>query len=131
MSYLDQLSFDDQGLITAVVVDHQTAEVLMVARMNAEALRQTVETGVATYWSRSRGKLWVKGEHSGHKQLVRSVRTDCDKDVVLLRVTQQGPGACHRGFRSCFSWQLSDEREWQLVEEQTFDPQAVYGTSTQ
>jgi len=127
MSYFDDLKFDAQGLITAVVVDDATGDVLMVAHMNAEAVQRTVETMVATFWSRSRQTLWVKGEQSGHQQVVHAIRTDCDKDVLLLRVTLRGPGACHKGFRSCFSWQLSDAGDWQLVEEQVFDPQAAYG----
>jgi len=127
MNYLDELQFDAHGLITAVVVDDATGDVLMVAHMNAEAVRRTVETRMATFWSRSRQKLWVKGEQSGHEQLVHATRTDCDKDVLLVRVTQRGPGACHAGFRSCFSWQLSENGDWQLVEEQVFDPKAAYG----
>jgi phosphoribosyl-AMP cyclohydrolase len=93
--------FDSNGLIAAVAQDHVTGEVLMLAWMNAEALQLTLETGRATYWSRSRNKLWRKGEESGHVQRVVEARIDCDQDAVLLRVEQTG-AACHTGARSCF-----------------------------
>lgn len=94
--------FDADGLITAVVTDAATGEVLMVAHMNAEALAKTIATGDAHYYSRSRKKLWRKGEESGHTQRVIEIRVDCDQDAVWLRVEQTGPGACHTGRRSCF-----------------------------
>jgi phosphoribosyl-AMP cyclohydrolase len=93
--------YDANGLIAAVAQDHATGEVLMLAWMNAEALKLTLETGQATYWSRSRNKLWRKGEESGHTQRVVEARIDCDQDAVLLRVEQTG-AACHTGQRSCF-----------------------------
>ena len=93
--------FDASGLIAAIAQDHASGEVLMLAWMNAEALKLTLETGQATYWSRSRQKLWRKGEESGHAQRVVEARIDCDQDAVLLRVEQTGP-ACHTGARSCF-----------------------------
>ena len=93
--------FDDNGLIAAIAQDAVTGEVLMLAWMNADALRQTIETGRATYWSRSRGALWVKGETSGHIQEVTEIRVDCDQDAVLLKVRQTG-GACHTHRESCF-----------------------------
>lgn len=93
--------FDANGLIAAVAQDHASGEVLMLAWMNAEALNLTLETGQATYWSRSRGKLWRKGEESGHTQRVVEARIDCDQDAVLLRVEQTG-AACHTGAKSCF-----------------------------
>jgi phosphoribosyl-AMP cyclohydrolase len=96
-----QPKFDAQGLIAAIAQDAETGEVLMLAWMNAEALRLTLETGEATYWSRSRGALWRKGETSGHVQQVVEARIDCDQDAVLLRVRQVG-AACHTGRRSCF-----------------------------
>ncbi len=96
-----QPRFDAAGLIAAVAQDAETGEVLMLAWMNAEALRLTLETRQATYWSRSRGKLWRKGEESGHRQEVVELRVDCDQDAVLLRVRQTG-AACHTGARSCF-----------------------------
>lgn len=95
--------FDDKGLITAVTVDGETGLVLMVAHMNAEAIDATLSTGIATYWSRSRGKLWVKGETSGTRQIVREIRVDCDQDALVLRVDVEGAGvSCHNGFKSCF-----------------------------
>ena len=93
--------FDSAGLVAAIAQDAETGEVLMLAWMNAEALRRTLETGRATYWSRSRGEIWVKGETSGHIQEVVEIRVDCDQDAVLLKVRQTG-GACHTGRESCF-----------------------------
>ncbi|HEU4560897.1 MAG TPA: phosphoribosyl-AMP cyclohydrolase, partial [Longimicrobium sp.] len=101
MSWLDQVKFDDRGLVPVVAQDARTGEVLMLAWANAEALRLTLETGRAHYWSRSRGELWKKGETSGHAQAVADVRLDCDGDAVLYRVTQTDP-ACHTGERTCF-----------------------------
>ncbi|GAM98544.1 phosphoribosyl-AMP cyclohydrolase [alpha proteobacterium U9-1i] len=100
--------FDANGLIAAVAQDHATGEVLMLAWMNAEALKLTLETGQATYWSRSRNRLWRKGEESGHTQRVVEVRIDCDQDAVLLRVEQTG-AACHTGARSCFYRSISKD----------------------
>ena len=94
--------FDADGLITCVVVDARTGEALMVAHMNAAALAKTIETGDAWFYSRSRAKLWRKGETSGHVQRVKEMRVDCDQDALLLKVEQEGPGACHTGRRSCF-----------------------------
>lgn len=95
--------FDANGLVTAVVTDARDGELLMVAHMNAEALSRTLETGVAHYWSRSRGRLWMKGETSGNVQRVTELRTDCDQDAIWLKVQVDGPGAtCHTGRRSCF-----------------------------
>ncbi|MGD9497115.1 MAG: phosphoribosyl-AMP cyclohydrolase [Armatimonadota bacterium] len=122
--YIDELKFNDQGLIPAVVCDHATGEVLMVAWMNEAALRQTVETGRATYWSRSRQRLWVKGETSGNVQTVRWVRIDCDGDVLMLGVEQTG-GACHEGYRSCFYRELR-EGQWATFCERCFDPDEAY-----
>lgn len=96
-----RLKRDDDGLVAAVVQQHDTGEVLMLAWMDDEALHRTLTTGLATYWSRSRQMLWVKGETSGHHQRVRSVALDCDGDAVLVRVDQEGP-ACHTGSRTCF-----------------------------
>lgn len=100
-AFIDQLSFDERGLIPVVVQQSDTKEVLMVAYMNAETVKLTLETGKATYWSRSRNEVWVKGETSGHTQKVISLAADCDKDTVLLTVEQTGP-ACHTGSRTCF-----------------------------
>ncbi|GAB4006590.1 hypothetical protein GCM10029992_57840 [Glycomyces albus] len=96
------VKFNEQGLVPAIAQQHDTGEVLMLAWMNAEALRRTVETREGTYWSRSRGELWVKGATSGHRQEVKSVSIDCDGDTVLLQVDQTGP-ACHTGTRTCFT----------------------------
>lgn len=123
--YIDELKFNDQGLIPAVVCDHESGEVLMVAWMNRAAVEQTVETGKATYYSRSRDKMWVKGETSGNVQTVRWVRTDCDADVLMLGVEQAG-GACHEGYRSCFFRKLSGDA-LTVVGERVFDPKEVYG----
>lgn len=101
--------FNADGLITAIAQDAETHEVLMLAWMNAEALQATIDTGRATYWSRSRQELWIKGETSGHTQSVQEVRIDCDQDAVLLKVTQSG-GACHTGRKSCFYRIVSPDR---------------------
>ena len=122
---LDAVTFDDEGLVPAIVQDAATDDVLMLAYMTAETLRQTLDTGQMTYWSRSRQAVWVKGATSGHTQQVEEVRLDCDGDALLFRVTQAG-GACHTGHRSCFYRRVEDGA---LVEdgEQVFDPDAVYG----
>ena len=113
------------GLVTAIAIDDASGDVLMVAFMNEASLRQTLETGDVVYWSRSRGKLWRKGEESGHTQRVKSVYIDCDGDVVILRVEQKGGAACHTGKRSCFFRKLEGE-DWIDVGEQVFDPEKVY-----
>ncbi len=114
------------GLVPAVVQDFSTGRVLMVGYMNAEAFRQTVETGNVTFFSRSRGKLWLKGETSGHRLVLREVSTDCDQDAVLVRVDALGPGVCHEGYQSCFFRSL-DGGEWKVSEPRAYDPKAVYG----
>jgi phosphoribosyl-AMP cyclohydrolase len=114
------------GLITAVIQDQATGRVLMVGYMNEEAFRMTVETGFATFYSRSRRKLWLKGESSGHRLVVKSIETDCDADAVLVQVEAQGPGVCHEGYRSCF-FRTLENGEWKVTEQQTYDPNAVYG----
>jgi phosphoribosyl-AMP cyclohydrolase len=119
------LKFDDKGLITAVVVDDATGEVLMVAWMNDEAVKQTLSTRKATFYSRSRRKMWVKGEESGHVQEVKSVRVDCDQDTLVVRVTQKG-GACHEGYRSCFYREITPAGGLRVIAERLFDPKAVY-----
>jgi phosphoribosyl-AMP cyclohydrolase len=114
------------GLITAVIQDAASGRVLMVGYMNEEAFRHTVETGFATFYSRSRQKLWLKGESSGHRLLVREISTDCDLDAVLVKVEAIGPGVCHEGYESCFFRRLEDG-EWKVVDQRAYDPQAVYG----
>ncbi len=126
--------FDADGLVTAVVTDAGSGDALMVAHMNEEALAKTIATGEAWYYSRSRKKLWKKGESSGHVQRVVEMRVDCDQDAVWLRVEQQGAGACHTGRRSCFYraiplGQIGDIRLEFRDDEKVFDPKAVYGKS--
>jgi phosphoribosyl-AMP cyclohydrolase len=114
------------GLVTAVVQDHLSGRVLMVGYMNEEAFHKTVKTGFATFYSRSRKKLWLKGESSGHRLVVKEISTDCDLDAVLVKVEAQGPGVCHEGYESCFFRCLQDG-EWKVSEARTYDPNAVYG----
>lgn len=120
------IRWDDKGLVPAIAQDAVTGEVLMVAWMNAEALQLTVAEGRAIYWSRSRGKLWRKGEASGHIQRLVELQLDCDSDVVLLRVEQIGDIACHTGRRSCFyrSWR---DGEWQTTAAVVKSPAEIYG----
>ncbi len=119
--------FKLDGLIPAVLQVHRSGRVLMVGYMNSEALRRTVETGFATFYSRSRQKLWLKGETSGHRLIVKEISTDCDKDALLLRVEPQGPGVCHNGYESCFYRRL-ENGQWVESEPRTYDPAAVYGS---
>jgi phosphoribosyl-AMP cyclohydrolase len=115
------------GLVTAVIQDHASGRVLMVGYMNQEAFDKTVETGYATFYSRSRKKLWLKGESSGHRLVVKSMATDCDNDAVLLQVEAMGPGVCHNGYESCF-YRQSDGTNWVVADERVYDPEAVYGS---
>jgi len=121
-----QLNFSKlDGLVPAIVQDHASGRVLMVGFMNEEAFRRTVESGRATFFSRSRGKLWEKGETSGHQLLVRQIETDCDLDCVLLKVEALGPGVCHEGYTSCL-FRTLEEGEWKENESRAFDPAEVY-----
>ena len=121
-----QLDFSKlDGLIPAVIQDDKTGRVLMVGFMNDEAFRKTVETGFATFFSRSRNKLWLKGESSGHRLVVKSIQTDCDVDCVLVKVEALGLGVCHEGYESCF-FRTLESGEWKVTEPQTYDPKAVY-----
>jgi len=122
------LDFDkSEGLIPAIAQDDSTGEVLMLAYMNRDAWEMTLRTGKATYYSRSRRKLWVKGGTSGHLQLVKEIRIDCDADTVLLRVEQVGGAACHTGYRSCFHLKVVDGRgATEIVSTPVFDPEEVY-----
>jgi len=115
------------GLIAAVIQDYKTSRVLMVGFMNEEAFRKTVESGYATFYSRSRNKLWLKGETSGHRLVVKEISTDCDRDALLLKVEAIGPGVCHEGYESCFFRQF-DSGEWKISEQRAYDPSAVYGS---
>ena len=128
MDWLDQIKWDAQGLVPVIAQENTSGDVLMFAWMNREALQKTSELKRAVYFSRSRGKLWFKGEESGHVQQVHDIRLDCDNDVVLLKVTQLGhePGiACHTGRHSCFYQRLQDG-QWQAVEPVLKDPETIY-----
>jgi len=113
------------GLIPAIVQDAETKEVLMMAYMNSESWKATLQTGKATYWSRSRQKLWLKGEESGHFQLIKDIFIDCDNDTILLQVNQLGEAACHTGYKSCFYRKLSGE-DFVIIGEKIFNPKEVY-----
>jgi len=115
------------GLLPAVIQDAQSGEVLMLGFMNAEAYAATQSSGEVTFFSRSRNKLWRKGEQSGHVLRVLEIRVDCDVDALLIRVEALGPGVCHEGYRSCFFRRLSAGGAAEIVDELTFDPNAVYG----
>ena len=123
--WLNEVKWDEQGLVPAIAQDAQTGEVLMFAWMNREALEKTAQLGQAVYWSRSRRKLWHKGEESGHFQKVVELRTDCDNDVILLKIEQVGGIACHTGRRSCFFNRLDGEH-WHDVEPVLKDPKEIY-----
>ena len=123
---LDKLKFDANGLVPIIVQDHANGEVLMMAFMNREAIEKTIATGKVHTYSRSRGRLALKGETSGHFQLVKEVRTDCDRDVVLFKV-EQIVAACHEGYRSCFFRRYEPgASDWKTVESKAFDPDRVY-----
>lgn len=132
MNWLDTLKWDAQGLIPAIAQEQGSHDVLMMAWMNREALQKTAELGRAVYFSRSRNKLWFKGEESGHVQLVHEIRVDCDADVILLKVTQTGhtPGlACHTGRHSCF-YRVYDNGDWKTIDPVLKDPKTIYKTQT-
>jgi len=118
---IENLKFDEKGLIPAIAQDCETGEVLMVAYMNAESLRRTLATGLATYWSRSRQEYWVKGETSGHLQHVKEIYVDCDGDAILLKVEQIG-AACHTGYRTCFYRRVTKEGGLETVGEPIAPP---------
>lgn len=124
-NWLDAVHFDAQGLIPAIAQDATTQAVLMVAWMNRESLCATVASGQAVYWSRSRQRLWRKGEESGHTQRVLEIRMDCDADVLLLQVEQKGDIACHTGRPSCFYQRLDSDR-WTITEAPRIDPKTLY-----
>jgi len=123
--WIDKLEWNCDGLVPAIAQDYQTGEVLMLAWMNREALQLSSEQGRAVYWSRSRQKLWFKGEESGHVQQLHEIRVDCDADVVLMQVEQIGGIACHTGRRRCFFRVLKDG-EWQIDEEIIKNPDEIY-----
>ncbi len=124
-AWLEKIKWSPEGLVPAVAQDAVSGRVLMVAWMNREALRETARTGEAHYWSRSRAKLWHKGEESGHVQQVREIRLDCDADVIVLAVEQGGGIACHTGRESCFYQKLEDG-EWVVVDPVLRDPKDIY-----
>ncbi len=117
------------GILTAVVQDHQTGRVLMVGFMNEESFRKTVESGFVTFFSRSRNKLWMKGETSGHRLVVKEIFTDCDRDALLIKVEALGPGVCHEGYQSCFFRRL-EQGQWKESEPRAYDPAGVYGSGS-
>ena len=125
VNWLNQVTWDEQGLVPVIAQDAASGEVLMFAWMNREALERTAETGEAIYWSRSRRKLWHKGEESGHTQIVREMRMDCDSDTILLKIEQTGGIACHTGRRSCFFQKFGGGR-WEDVEPVLKDPKIIY-----
>jgi len=124
-AWLNKINWSEDGLVPAIAQDAATGDILMVAWMNREALKQTAEKSEAVYWSRSRKKLWHKGEESGHTQKVVEIRTDCDEDVILLKVEQVGGIACHTGRHSCF-FQRLENGHWQAVEPVLKDPHEIY-----
>lgn len=127
MSFSETLKYDANGLLPAVIQDADNNEVLMVGYMNQAAVDRTLETRRVTYWSRSRQKYWIKGETSGHFQHVVEIRTDCDKDCLLIFVRQEGV-ACHEGYRSCFFRAVDGEDELHVIASREIDPDKVYGS---
>ena len=122
---ISELKWNDQGLLPAIAQDAKTGEVLMLAWMNPDSLTLTLEEGVAFYWSRSRSQIWRKGETSGHTQLIRELRIDCDKDTILLKIEQVGDIACHTGRRSCFHMRHKDQN-WVECEPVIKSPDKIY-----
>ena len=125
MSWLDEIRWTADGLIPAIAQDSETSKVLMFAWMNRESLQLTVDEGYTVYWSRSREKLWRKGEESGHKQKIVHIQLDCDEDVLLLSIEQEGGIACHTGRQSCFYRRLVDG-EWRIIENVLKSPEHIY-----
>ncbi|MBK6658287.1 MAG: phosphoribosyl-AMP cyclohydrolase [Proteobacteria bacterium] len=128
MSWQDAIKWDKDGLVAAIAQDADSGRVLMVAWMNRNALEASLQEGRAVYWSRSRGRLWRKGEESGHVQLIRELRLDCDGDAVLMRVEQLGGIACHTGRESCF-YRVFTDGEWRETDAVLRDPARIYGTT--
>lgn len=125
MKILDQLKYDENGLIPAIVQEQGTGRVLMMAWMSKESLQKTIELGKTCFWSRSRNKYWVKGESSGHVQQVKSISFDCDADTLLIEVEQIG-AACHEGYKSCFFRKIEGDKV-RIIEPRLVDPEKVYG----
>jgi phosphoribosyl-AMP cyclohydrolase len=124
--FLDSVKWNSDGLVPAIAQDHKSGRVLMVAWMDRAALAETAQRGEAVYWSRSRKKLWHKGEESGHVQTVHEIQLDCDADVIVLQVEQRGGIACHTGRESCF-YRVLQDGEWQVVDPVLKDPTEIYG----
>lgn len=127
MSWIDDIAWSAEGLLPVIAQDSRSGRVLMFAYMNREALERSISTGEAHYWSRSRAKLWRKGEESGHLQKIKEIFIDCDGDVILLKVDQVGGIACHTGRESCFFRRLDGE-QWRLTDEVIVDPSVIYGS---
>jgi phosphoribosyl-AMP cyclohydrolase len=127
MKFLDEVKFDDQGLVPAIIQDYKNGEMLMLAYMNRESLQKTLASGKTHFWSRSRKKLWLKGESSGHTQEVKGLFIDCDMDALLIKV-EQNVAACHTGYRSCFYRQLQGE-DFKVVGEKVFKEDDIYKKS--
>jgi len=123
-----QLKYEADGLIPAVIQDRRSGKVLMLGYMNAEAYQRTLDSGCVTFFSRTRQKLWTKGETSGHRLMVREIRVDCDQDALLIQADLAGPGCCHLGYRSCFFRKLTEEGE-EIILAREFDPAKVYGNN--
>lgn len=123
-SFIEQVKFDQKGLVTAIAQDAATKEILMVAYMNEESLKMSLESGICTYWSRSRQKLWIKGESSGHTQTFKDILIDCDGDALIFLIEQKG-AACHMGYRSCF-FRKWINKQWEIFTDKLFDPSKVY-----
>ncbi len=127
-AWLDEIKWTDDGLVPAIAQDAKTGKVMMFAWMNRDSLAETVATGFAVYWSRSRQKLWRKGEASGHQQMVKNINLDCDADVILMEIEQQGGIACHTGRESCFYRRFQDG-VWETVAPVLKDPAEIYANS--
>lgn len=125
MTFLDDIKWTVDGLVPAIAQDYKTGRILMMAWMNKQALQLTAQEGRAIYWSRSRQRLWRKGEESGHVQIVKEIRLDCDADVINLQVKQLGHIACHTGRESCF-YRVLNDNQWQAVEPVLKDPKTIY-----
>lgn len=130
MNLPEGIRFDDRGLVPVVVQEAGSGAVLLLAYMNAPALEATLRTGRAHFWSRSRNKLWRKGESSGREQIVEALYVNCEENNLLLRVRQQGGAACHTGHPTCYYRKLAPDGSWQEVEQRVFDPMDVYGQSS-
>ena len=130
MNLLGEVKFDSQGLVPAIVQDVRNLEILMMAWMSKDALKMTLSTGKVHFWSRSRQKIWLKGEESGHYQWIREIWMDCDGDALLLKV-EQTQAACHLGYRSCFFRKMDEDGNLKLLGKKVFEPEKVYGENSQ